>query len=107
MVVQWLNRLAWLGIMALPNHEFIITEFADLIKHALTAISIYIPLTTFYNVVLWLLKVIKDPIFPNNFQESICDYPGIDISAPDGTTGPYSLEIEFCKDKTTGKPVKI
>ncbi len=107
MVVQWLNRLAWLGIMALPNHEFIITEFADLIKHALTAISIYIPLTTFYNVVLWLLKVIKDPIFPNNLQESICDYPGIDISAPDGTTGPYSLEIEFCKDKTTGKPVKI
>lgn len=107
MVVQWLNRLAWFGIMSLPNHEFIITEFADLIKHALTAISIYIPLTTFYNVILWLLKVIKDPIFPNNFQESICDYPGIDISAPDGTTGPYSLEIEFCKDKTTGKPVKI
>ncbi|MEE1389875.1 MAG: hypothetical protein U0M00_04940 [Clostridia bacterium] len=107
MVVQWINRLAWLGIMSLPNHEFIITEFADLIKHALTAVSIYIPLTTFYKVVLWLLKVIKDPIFPNNFQESICDYPGIDISAPDGTTGPYSLEIEFCKDKSTGKPVKI
>ena len=107
MVVQWLNRLAWLGIMSLPNHEFIITEFSDLIKHALTAISIYIPLTTFYKLVLWLLKVIKDPIFPNNFQESICDYAGIDISAPDGTTGPYSLEIEFCKDKSTGKPVKI
>lgn len=106
-IVQWLNHIAWLGILWLPNYETIITEFADLIRNAFTAVSIYIPLTTFYKLVIWLNKTINDPIFPNNFQESICDFQGIDIAAPDGTTGPYSLEIEFCKDRETGKPVKI
>lgn len=106
-IVQWINHLAWIGILSLPNYEFMIAEFSDLIRHALTAVSIYIPLTTFYKLILWLNKTVNDPIFPNNFQESICDFQGIDISAPDGTTGPYSLEIEFCKDRGSGKPVKI
>lgn len=106
-IVQWLNYLSWIAILSLPNYDVIITDFSDLIKNAFTAISIYIPLTTFYKVVLWLNKTVNDPIFPNNFQESICDFPGIDISAPDGTTGPYSLEIEICKDRGSGKSVKI
>ena len=106
-VVQWLNHISWIAILSLPNYEIIISEFSDLIKHAFTAVAIYIPLTTFYKVVLWLNKTVNDPIFPNNFQESIVDFPGIDIAAPDGTTGPYSLEIEFCKDRISGKPVKI
>ena len=106
-IVQWLNHISWIAILSLPNYETIITEFSDLIKNAFTAVAIYIPLTTFYKVVLWLNKTVNDPIFPNNFQESICDFQGIDISAPDGTTGPYSLEIEFCKDRESGKAVKI
>ncbi len=106
-VVQWLNHMAWIGILSLPNYEFIITEFSDLIIRAFTAISIYIPLTTFYKLILWLNKTVNDPIFPNNFIESIQDFQGLDISAPDGTTGAYSLEIEICKDRTTGKPVKL
>lgn len=106
-LVQWLNHLSWILILSLPNYEVIITEFSDLIIRAFTAVSIYIPLTTFYKLIMWLNKTIRDPIFPNVFQESICDFQGIDISAPDGTTGPYSLEIEFCKDRETGKPVKI
>ena len=107
MVIQWLNYLGWTLIMALPNHQVIVTEFSDLIIRAFTAISIYIPLVTFYKVISWLNRTVNDPIFPNNFRDSICDYQGLDIAAPDGTTGQYSLEIEFCKDKSTGKPVKI
>ena len=107
MVVQWLNYLGWTLIMSLPNYQVIITDFSDLIIRAFTAISIYIPLTTFYKLISWINKTVNDPIFPNNFRDSICDYQGLDISAPDGTTGPYSLEIEICKDRTTGKPVKI
>ncbi len=106
-VVQWLNHIAWISILSLPNYEFMITEFSDLIIHAFTAVSIYIPLTTFYKLILWLNRTVNDPIFPNNYQESIEDFQGLDISAPDGTTGPYSLEIEICKDRSTGKPVKI
>ncbi len=106
-LVQWLNYFAWLGILMLPNYGEIITEFSDLIRHAFTAVSIYIPLVTFYKLILWLNRTVNDPIFPNNFQESIWDFQGLDIAAPDGTTGPYSLEIEICKDRDTGKPVKI
>lgn len=106
-LVQWLNHLAWVGILSLPNYEFIITEFSSLIINAFTAVSIYIPLVTFYKLILWLNRTVNDPIFPNNYQESIEDFQGLDISAPDGSTGPYSLEIEICKDRSTGKPVKI
>ncbi len=106
-LVQWLNHIAWIGILSLPNYEFIITEFSDLIIHAFTAVSIYIPLTTFYKLILWLNRTVNDPIFPNNYQESIEDFQGLDISAPDGKTGPYSLEIEICKDRATAKPVKL
>ena len=107
MVVQWVNYLSWVLILSLPNYQIIVTEFSDLIIHAFTAIAIYIPLTTFYKLIAWLNKTVNDPIFPNNFQESICDFQGIDIAAPDGTTGPYSLEIEICKNRGDGKPVKI
>lgn len=106
-VVQWLNHIAWLGILSLPNYEVIITEFSDLIIRAFTAVSIYIPLTTFYKLINWLNKTVNDPIFPNNYYEALEDFQGLDISAPDGTTGPYSLEIEICKDRDSAKPVKI
>ena len=106
-LVQWLNHFAWIGILSLPNYDFIITEFSDLIIRAFTAVSIYIPLVTFYKLINWLNRTVNDPIFPNNYIESIEDFQGLDIAAPDGTTGPYSLEIEICKDRTTGKPVKL
>lgn len=106
-VVQWFNHIAWLGILSLPNYEVIVTEFSDLIIRAFTAVSIYIPLTTFYKLLNWLNKTVNDPIFPNNYYEALEDFQGLDISAPDGTTGPYSLEIEICKDRDSAKPVKI
>lgn len=106
-LVQWLNHLAWIGILSLPNYQVIVAEFSDLIKNAFTAVTIYIPLVTFYKLIQWLNRTVNDPIFPNPFMESIEDFQGLDISAPDGTTGPYSLEIEICKDRMSGKPVKL
>lgn len=107
MITQWLNHLAWLSILSLPNYEIIVTEFSDLIKTALTAFAIYIPITTFYKLITWLSFKINNPIFPNDFRDSIVDYTGIDISNPSMTTGPYSFELTFCMDKETGKPAKI
>ena len=106
-LVQWLNHFSWIGILSLPNYEVIVTEFSDLIRNAFTAVSIYIPIVTFYKLILWLNRTVNDPIFPNPFLESIQDFQGLNIAAPDGSTGPYSLEIEICKDRTTNKAVKL
>lgn len=107
MIVQWLNYIGWFALLSVPNIGKIMTGFSELIKPAFTAISIYIPLATFYKLVVWLYRVINDPIFPNNFKDSILDFAGIDLSAAPEDSGEYSFEIDLCKDKTTGKPVKI
>lgn len=106
-VVQSVNYFGWFGLLSLPNYKEFFINFSDLIKPAFTAISIYIPLVTGYKLVHWLYVVINDPIFPNNYKDSILDFQGIDISNPPMETGPYSFEVALCKDRTTGKPVKI
>lgn len=107
MVTQWLNHLSWILILSAPNYETIITEFSNIIKPALTSFAIFIPVTTFYKLIIWLTRKINDPIFPNDFKDSIIDYTGIDITKSDITTGPYSFENTLCMDRETGKPVKI
>ena len=107
MCVQWLNYVGWYGLISLPNFSTIITQFSNLIKPAFTSVSVYIPLVTFFSLVRWLYRVINDPIFPNSFKDSILDFGGIDLSATPDTAGQYSCEIVLCKDRTTGKPVKI
>lgn len=107
MAVQWLNYIAWFGLMSVPNVNVIMANFSDLIKPAFTAVSVFIPLATFFKLVRWLYRVINDPIFPNSYKDSILDFAGVDLSPVPETSGPYSFEIDFCKDKTTGKAVKI
>ena len=107
MCVQWINYLGWVGLLSVPNISTILNEFSHLIRPAFTAVSVYIPLATFFTLVRWLYRVINDPIFPNSFKDSILDFGGIDLSAAPETTGPYSCDVTLCKDRTTGKPVKI
>lgn len=107
MVVQWVNYIGWFALLSVPNIGTIIANFSNLIRPAFTAISLYIPIATFFNLVIWLYRVINDPIFPNSYKDSILDFAGIDLSAKPENSGPYSFEIDICKDKTTGKPVKV
>lgn len=107
MIAQWLNHLAWLLILSAPNYELLIVEFSNLIKPALTSFAIFIPAITFYKLITWLTYKINNPIFPNDFKDSIVDFSGIDISTSNMNSGPYSFEITFCISKETGKPVKI
>jgi len=107
MIIQWLNRLAWIGVLSLPNANSFLATFATATKRALSLTPIYLLLTTFYKLFFWLYKIINDPIFPSTYQESILDFPGIDISSAPESTGPYSFEVALCNDRTTGKPVKI
>lgn len=107
MIIQWLNRLAWIGVMSLPNANSFLADFATATKRALSLTPIYILLMTFYKLFFWLYKIINDPIFPSTYKESILDFPGIDITSTPESTGPYSFETTLCTDRTTGKPVKI
>jgi len=107
MVVQWINYFGWILILSVPNYQEIIMNFSDLIRPAFTAVSLYLPLVTFYPIITFLHVRINDPIFPNNFKDSIMDYPGIDINPPAFATGPYSFELKLCQDKPNGKPVKV
>lgn len=107
MVIQWVNYLGWFGLLSVPNFKDILNNFSNLIKPAFTAIAVFIPVSTFFRLVIWLYRGINDPIFPNAFKDSILDFGGIDLSPAPDNSGPYSCEITLCKDKTTGKPVKI
>lgn len=107
MVIQWVNYLGWFGLLAVPNSSIIINNFTNLIRPAFTAIAVYIPVATFFRLVIWLYRGINDPIFPNAFKDSILDFAGLDLSPAPENSGPYSCEVVLCKDKTTGKPVKI
>ena len=107
MLIQWINRASWIGILALPNANAFLTTFSVATKRAFSIVPIYIILMTFYKLFFWLYKIINDPIFPSTYKESILDYTGIDLTPTPENSGPYSFEVELCKDRTTGKPVNI
>ena len=107
MLIQWLNRASWIGILSLPNSNAFLSTFAKATKRALSVVPIYILLMTFYKLFFWLYKIINDPIFPSTYKESILDYTGIDLTPTPESSGPYSFEVAICNDRATGKPVKI
>jgi hypothetical protein len=103
MFVQWMNKMSWMSIVSLPNYEQLIMNFSHLIRPALSAVAVYVPLRTFYPLIVWLYKRINDPIFPNQFQESINDYNGVDLNPGSVPSGQYSYEINLCNDRKSGK----
>ena len=48
MFVQWSNQGLWLLLLSVPNYPNIITQFPSMVRHAFSAIALYLPLTTFY-----------------------------------------------------------
>ena len=54
MVVQWINKLEWMLFFAVPNYEYIFDNFYELIKPAFSAIAWYIPIISFFKVLIWI-----------------------------------------------------
>ncbi|NLC87260.1 MAG: TraM recognition domain-containing protein [Clostridiaceae bacterium] len=99
MIVQWLNQLIWFGLLSLPGYPVLATEFSELFRPALSAIAIYLPLTTAPGLFSFLYKKVYDSRL---LQESIWDYPGIKLSNVTTGTGAYSCEMFICMNKETG-----
>ncbi len=104
MVTQWINAGAWMFLFSIPNYVEVVTEFTEVIKPAFQAISIYIPITTFFSIFWWCYAGVADSRL---MQESIWDYKGIDLSKKTTKSGAYSFENVISIDKETGKTVKI
>lgn len=99
MVVQWVNRAIWFGLLSLPGYPILATEFSELFRPALSAIAIYLPLTTIPAVFNFLYKKVGDTRL---LQESIWDYGGIKLTNVTTGTGAYSCEMFICMNKETG-----
>ncbi len=102
--VQWLNQLAWVSILSLPNYVDLATNFYYLFRPAFTAIALYIPLVTFYRVFKWLLFTVHDT---KDIRDSIFDYPGISLSSDKELHGVYTCEVKVCTDSESGEDVCI
>ena len=101
-IVQGLNSLAWAFILSVPNYVDIVTEYSNLFRPAFTAISLYIPLVTFYKVFKWLTFTINDT---KDLKDSIFDYGGLSLAGKPKDVGKYSCEVKICVDSKSGEDV--
>lgn len=99
MVVQWMNQLIWFGLLSLPGYPILATEFSELFRPALSALAIYLPLTTAPALFNFLYKKVYDTRL---LQESIWDYGGIKLTNVTDGTGAYACEMFICMNKETG-----
>ncbi len=103
-VVQWINQIAWIGLLSLPNYPELATEFFYLFRPAFSALAIYIPLVTFYKVFKWLLFTVHDT---KDIRDSIFDYPGISLTSDKEAHGVYTCEVKVCVDSESGEDICI
>ena len=97
MGVQWTNMGIWTGLISLPGFSTLATDFPELFKPALSAIGLFLPLTTAYLVFNFLYKGVEESKL---WRDSIADFGGLKLSkASKEGTGPYSCEMYVCNDK--------
>ncbi len=102
--VEWINQIAWIGLLSLPNYAELATDFFYLFRPAFTAIAVYIPLVTFYKVIKWLIFTVHDT---KDIRDSIFDYGGISLSPSKEARGVYTCGIKVCVDTENGEDVCI
>lgn len=104
MFVSFFNRFAWILFMLVPNYSQIVTDFPELVRPAFTSLAIYLPLITFYPFFKTMYTSFNDS---KDIKDSIDDYGGIDLSPVSEDIGPYTCEVQLCRDKDTNKVIKI
>ena len=102
MFTQWLNMGLWIAFLSVPNYSHIITEFPSVVRHAFSAVSLYIPLVTVYSFVKKIFINIDDS---TERIKSIWDYKGISLSDSSIKHNAYMCDVSFVYDYYTGKKV--
>ncbi len=100
MFVQGINRMTWLFLISLPGYTDLVTNFSELIKPALTALALYLPLTTFYGVYKWIRLGIMDS---KDQTRSVWDFKGISLADTKSGHGPFTCDMHMCNNFETGK----
>ncbi len=101
---QYLNAGAWLLFMSSKNFVPIVTNFSELIRPAFRAISLYLPITTFYPFIKSILLNVDDT---QAIIKSLWDFSGINLSDQKAKHGPYACDVTVFKDFDTGKKIKL
>lgn len=104
MFTQWLNMAVWLLLVFNPGYVDLISEFSDLIRPALTSLTILFPILMIPKVFNFLYFGVNDS---NDMTRSIWDYGGIDLSDKKQGHGPYTCEVFLCQDSETAKMITI
>lgn len=104
MLTQWVNMGAWLLLISNPGYVDLITDFSDLIRPALTSLTLIFPLIIAPKVFDFLYYDVEDNMYRTR---SIWDYGGIDLSNKKEGHGPYTCEVFICQDFETAKMITM
>lgn len=104
MFTQWLNKLVWLLLVFNPGYVDLVTDFSDLIRPALTSLTILFPVLMIPKIFNFLYFGVNDS---KDMTQSIWDYGGIDLSNKKQGHGPYTCDVFLCQDGETAKMITI
>ena len=104
MFTQWLNMGAWLLLVSNPGYVDIVTNFSDLIRPALTSLTILLPMLLIPKVFKFFYFGVNDSL---DMTRSIWDYGGIDLSDKSKGHGPYTCEVFLCQNSETSQMITI
>ena len=104
MFIQWLNMGAWLLLVFNPGYVDLVTNFSDLIRPAMTSLTILLPVLMIPKVFNFLYFGVNDS---KDMTQSIWDYGGIDLSDKKQGHGPYTCDIYMFQNSETAEQITM
>lgn len=104
MFTQWLNMSAWLLLIFNPGYVDLVTNFSDLIRPALTSLTLLMPILIIPKIFNFLYFGVNDS---KDMKQSIWDYGGIDLSDKKQGHGPYTCDIYICQNSETSAQITM
>lgn len=104
MFTQWLNMGAWLLLIFNPGYVDLVTHFSDLIRPALTSLTLLMPILIIPKIFNFLYFGVNDS---KDMKQSIWDYGGIDLSDKKQGHGPYTCDIYVCQNSETSEQITM